>query len=335
MNTAALTTIMPGRLGGAGRHFRSPGAFSLSEMLVVIAVIVILVSVLVPMVSRARQKAAITAQRLDFITIATALEAYKADCRDYPRNSAFNDSTLSPAPTSIGPLAAGLIGPGPAVLTSGHLGDGCDGPGFRIYWNPATSTGGKVYPAYLQSERFTIIWTTSPPGSSFPPGSQYPELADHWGNPIQYFTQFNTVVTMNSGTSRNKLLGQAYNHGGLPPVPGDVFDVRDSDGYGYSNGNLPPTVPPLPLRNIIGDNTTGTGKALLYMLGDDSTAPGLGQDNYIESGATPPESLRNFGPYVLVSAGPDGLFTDLSNLPAGESVATFMSKADDVYNFDR
>lgn len=329
MTKDATTTIMPGRLGGAGRHFRSPRAFSLTEALVVIAVIIVLVSVLVPMVGRARRQAAITAQRFDFVTIGTALEAYKADCRDYPRNTGFNDQNLSPALTSIGPLAAGLIGPGAAIpASSGHMSDGCDGPGFRIFWNLNSSTGlysgGKIYGPYLQSERFTIIWTASPPGSSIATGSQYPELADHWGNPIQYFTPFNTLAMLSGIGHSYPLLGTAFN---IPGRPGSIFDNRDSDGY----GNLPPSTSPL--RNFIGDATTGTGQAFLYMLGSYNPANNA-VTNYIDLNATPPESLRNFGPYVLISAGPDGLFTDLSNVPLAQ-IPTVMSQADDVYNFDR
>jgi hypothetical protein len=45
------------------------------------------------------------------------------------------------------------------------------------------------------------------------------------------------------------------------------------------------------------------------------------------------ETLAPFAGYLLISAGPDGLFTNLSNA-GGIDPATYVNKQDDVYNFE-
>jgi prepilin-type N-terminal cleavage/methylation domain-containing protein len=119
-------------------------AFTLIELLVVIGIIAILAGLLLPAVNHMRRQALLTGQRADFGTISTALEAYKADFGDYPRNTSLQSwstaTTAEPAPTFLS-LAAALLGPGPAVSNfqtpPGYptafavMGDGADGFGFR------------------------------------------------------------------------------------------------------------------------------------------------------------------------------------------------------------
>src|SRR4051812_10901389 len=59
--------------------------FTLIELLVVIGIIVVLASLLIPMVMRARHAALRNSIGAQLNTIATALDAYKADWGDYPR----------------------------------------------------------------------------------------------------------------------------------------------------------------------------------------------------------------------------------------------------------
>ncbi len=61
-------------------------AFTLVELLVVIGIIAILAGLLLPAISQMHRSAQITGQKADFVTIANALDAYKADFGDYPRN---------------------------------------------------------------------------------------------------------------------------------------------------------------------------------------------------------------------------------------------------------
>ena len=61
--------------------------FTLIELLVVMGIIVVLVTILVPVILGAWRRASETAQKADFQAISTALEQYKQDLGDYPRNT--------------------------------------------------------------------------------------------------------------------------------------------------------------------------------------------------------------------------------------------------------
>src|SRR5271154_1752165 len=116
-------------------------AFTLVELLVVIGIIAILAGLLLPMVNQVYRSSKITGQKADFVTIANALDAYKADFGDYPRNDVLPRwNTIPPTGALAAPihlsLAAALMGGGPQVTqtTSGGVymvGDGADGLGFR------------------------------------------------------------------------------------------------------------------------------------------------------------------------------------------------------------
>ncbi|MGD0463067.1 MAG: prepilin-type N-terminal cleavage/methylation domain-containing protein [Tepidisphaeraceae bacterium] len=131
---------------------RNRKAFTLVELLVVIGIIALLAGILLPVLNHVRRTSQITGQKADFQTIATALEQYKADFGDYPRNANLPTwsvaSTGFPAPVFYS-LAVALLGPGPAVTeTVGsnlEVGDGADGPGFRCQTSgaiPGTATVG-------------------------------------------------------------------------------------------------------------------------------------------------------------------------------------------------
>ena len=68
----------------AARH--AVGGFTLVEMLVVLAVIAILISILVPVLSWAQARARVTATAGDMRSIALALDAYHADFGMYPNS---------------------------------------------------------------------------------------------------------------------------------------------------------------------------------------------------------------------------------------------------------
>lgn len=104
------------------------------ELIVVIGIIAILAGLLLPAVNHMRRSALITGEKADFQTIASALEQYKADFGDYPRNSqlpTWSTQNGSYPAMMYFTLATALLGPGPAVTGATGLGDGNDGPGFR------------------------------------------------------------------------------------------------------------------------------------------------------------------------------------------------------------
>ena len=75
----------------AARH--AVGGFTLVEMLVVLAVIAILISILVPVLSWAQARARVTATAGDMRSIALALDAYHADFGMYPNSGLASSSS--------------------------------------------------------------------------------------------------------------------------------------------------------------------------------------------------------------------------------------------------
>jgi len=156
-------------------------AFTLIELLVVMAIILVLMGILLPVLSHMRRSAQITGQKADFVTISNALEAYKGDFGDYPRNNILTSWNVSgnalAAPIRLS-LAAALIGPGPQV-TQGpggtgtnigqyEIGDGADGLGFRAQ---TTNYAVTVSGISLTASPETITLSNPPPQlGSFVPG---------------------------------------------------------------------------------------------------------------------------------------------------------------------
>jgi prepilin-type N-terminal cleavage/methylation domain-containing protein len=138
--------------------------FTLIEMLVVVAIVVLLAGLLLPMVVRSYRVAERTRLRADLNTVATALDAYRADFGDYPRPTDNVDSRGAVI------LARALVALGPATL------DGADGPGFRI------RSMGKVHGPYLQQYKLGFLDGVN---TSFDKAC----LLDKNGQPILYYPQ--------------------------------------------------------------------------------------------------------------------------------------------------
>ncbi|MGA2443166.1 MAG: prepilin-type N-terminal cleavage/methylation domain-containing protein, partial [Tepidisphaeraceae bacterium] len=147
-------------------------AFTLVELLVVIGIIAVLAGLLLPAVNHMRRSAQITGQKADFQTIAAALESYKADFGDYPRNAqlpTFNtQGGLFHAPVILS-LATALLGAGPGVtqqpgitsISQYEIGDGADGLGFRAQTVLINATG-NISSLSLTSAPYQVTLTSLP-----------------------------------------------------------------------------------------------------------------------------------------------------------------------------
>ena len=96
------------------RSRRARSGFTLIEILVAIGIIVLVMAIGLPMLSKARKAARATQANSNLVAIETALAAYKADFADYPRPDAEN--------TGFAILGKSLFSPGPDPTRSGFTG---------------------------------------------------------------------------------------------------------------------------------------------------------------------------------------------------------------------
>lgn len=286
---------------------RPQPAFTLVELLVVIGVIAILASLLLVGLNRWRRQAEEARIRMDFAAIGAALDAYRMDMGDYPRDwwlASYDGSDVRGTTR----LADYLIGPADAAV------DGADGAGFRT-----NRFGGRVWGPYLPPDRFNVVKSSS---------RQW-DLLDRWGQRIQYFPQWKELrqnVSSSSASNPNQI-GPVYGKG--DSTRGDaIFDERDGNLGRWNYGAR-----------------TGEGRAMIAMVGDDNG------NNYIDTNLG--ELYRPQTPYVLISAGRDGVFAnvgrDVNGTPDsadnalrgvtyinGPDVLNWLKeKSDDIYNFER
>jgi prepilin-type N-terminal cleavage/methylation domain-containing protein len=209
-------------------------AFTLIELLVVIGIIALLAGILLPAVNLMRKKAMITSEKADFQSIATALEQYRSDFGDYPRNGNLPKWNTSPLPPLVSPspapifysLAAALMGPGPAVteLVGGNLenGDGADGPGFRCETSGVIPGTGNISsnstslnmtpdPTYAAQAQ-ALVANFVPPGTTTGGGTPTSVTLDP-GQPTQETLGIATVTGTGSVLNVTTLSASVYTHG--------------------------------------------------------------------------------------------------------------------------
>ena len=293
---------------GAGRR-----GFTLTEMLVVIGIVVLVLSIATPMVTRAWRAGDRSRMAADLQAIAGALEAYRQDHGSYPR--------VAPAPGGIDTdfngarmLCRALIGPGPeyhknpqyiadgkgadAAPTAGGRVDWTQpGPGFRTRgsqegdYKPFTGT---VYGPYLKPDQFKLGNPSYPGSNEAIPG--FLALLDRYNRPILYYSAL-----------------------GKP-------NIRLKTSYAWDRSGTDK-----PMYNAL-DNWDGAKGAmpkqvLSVMLGDTNA------NGQIDGDETPAHE----GPYLLWSAGPDEQFGPppgaLSGTPQPADVRKAVLRSDDVTNF--
>ena len=331
------------------RPDRTPGGFTLIEVLVAVGIIVLITSILLPAILYSKTRALVIRARGDLGTIANALDAYKADFQDYPR---FVDPSVSQAgfnnPGSgywldyqedrgarllcralIGPAGAGTTG----VASPGD--DGADGPGFRVRRNLAGVGGaqqlsGRVYGPYLQPDKWKLSYDPNPQAANVPSSLMYnAKMLDLYGNPILYYpatpgatARLGLASGFVSSCNPGTFTAPAANATNAPSYP--LYNAFD---------NASDSTPPL--------GSTASPKVLLdatamgFILGDRTGNGGAPVPNgKIDAG----ETAVTTQPYLLWTAGADGVFgfgLDPANSLAGLPAAQFPGhKTDDVCNFD-
>jgi prepilin-type N-terminal cleavage/methylation domain-containing protein len=225
---------------------RRRGGFTLVELLVVIGIIVLLFSIGTPMIISARRNAERVRTQGDLNTIAMALDAYKADFKDYPRPDVSN-ATEAARPV----LAWALLGPWAAIPEGINPGDGADGPGFRTQWNNDLKVGGKVFGPYLPPDKFN---------TEIKDGAAY--LLDRFGTRIEYFPRWRSAkpgIKLFGVSGGDPIAGLGGNGGG-------IYDWRQATPPRQEEqAELPPTTARLIyyLQRALGDGVGGTHDDLI------------------------------------------------------------------------
>jgi prepilin-type N-terminal cleavage/methylation domain-containing protein len=288
------------------KHDRLCRGFTLVEMLVVVGIIVVLVGILLPMLTKAQTRAMRTRMQLDVQTLVAAMENYKADMRDYPHID-YNDAALvgSPpggaAPAASNPgavvLCSALVGPG-GVNVDGYgatgvpTGTGIQGaPGFTI------RPRGQVYGPYIDVSRFKFIADPTMSNSATNVAGNLESnlcLADRYNHPILYFkANINAAYRLAATASTTASGGYIADIGPTGPAAGSTmpfYNIEDN---------------PVAMR---WPNETTNSSALArmqMMLGDKDHD---GWINAFSAADGLPENPKATAPYLIWSAGPDELF---------------------------
>jgi type II secretory pathway pseudopilin PulG len=326
------------------RTTRRQLGFTLVELLVVIGIIVALIGILLPVVLHVMKAGRKSRAQADMQTIIMGLDAYKNDFGDYPRFSGpggigigSNIATQWDMMNQRGAelLCRALIGPGPAFVNpspsvgsadnSGADGAGINGegdstntnsllagPGFRtrvgVDANGKSHAQGKVWGPYIPPDKFRIFTLSTVPNlttaipSTTAAGTidATTVILDSQGHTFLYFPA--------SLTPPNLTVSGGYVANADPTSPPTVMPL-----YNWFDNSL---VPPDPLNNPK-IKTPISLQHFQILMGDTN------HDGQIESTGNPPETPTYTGPYILWSAGADGI---LGISPDG--------KSDNITNFD-
>jgi len=311
-----------GRRRGATRR----GGFTLTEMLVVIGIVVLVLGIATPMVTRAWRAGDRTRTAADLQAIAGALEAYRQDHGDYPRVKGlpWTGATGNDATQWLGArmLCRALIGPGPA--TSSTPADIPDGAGARASGAPATAAetergpgfrtrspvSGRVYGPYLPVDRFKLGDPNDPTSTTAPAGRW--AILDRYNKPYLYFPASPAKPNITTRGQPGETPGYVHTD---PAVTGtnSEFSYYDADDNLNAFARSP--------------NEAAAIQRLRLMLGDRNN------NGIIESALG--ESAATTDNFILWSAGPDELFGPEATMaePKGTLDHLDAEKCDDVTNF--
>ena len=312
----------PGLTHGVTRR----GGFTLTEMLVVIGIIVLVLGITTPMITRAWRNADRARTAGDIQAIAGALEAYRQDHGDYPRvrGLPWAGATGNDATQWLGArmLCRALIGPGPATSeTAADIPDGAGarpagaaatapetapGPGFRT----RSAVSGRVYGPYLPVDRFKLGDPNDPTSTTAAPGRL--AILDRYNKPYLYFPASPAKPNINVAGSPGSTPGYVHTD---PAVNGgnSEFSLYDADDNLNAFARTP--------------NEPAAIQRLRLMLGDRNNN-GIIEPSLGETAATTEK-------FLLWSAGPDELFGPEQTMAEPKDTLDYRDaeRCDDVTNF--
>ena len=288
-----------------GRGTSRP-AFSMIELIITIGIIVLIMSLVVAMLGKANKTAQRTRQSADLQSITQALEAYRADQRDYPR---LPPGTQTGDPTFVSGaelLCWALLAPGPAVADGTHpVSDGSDGMGFRT-----RGTKGQVYGPYLTPGKFRLMNMNSTKSSAPLPTDDDSAMVilDYWDHPIYY-----CPATANADPTVSYV--NTYPGNGPRPMYDMIYFKEPGT---FTTSQYQEQKASLGAQDLMAVST------VQEMLGD------LNHNGMVDTQDNQhPDSQQNL-PFLLWSAGPNGLFGYDKNM---QGVLVSPHTSDDVTNF--
>jgi prepilin-type N-terminal cleavage/methylation domain-containing protein len=279
--------------------------FTLTELVVVMAVIALLAALLLPMVFRSMRAGKRARLAADLQAIETGLNAYKADFGDYPRFPVGYDPANQDTQKDRGArlLCRALLSPGAENGAAGSGFDGFNGPGFRVARRPGPdgvlntnddTLLGKTYGPYIVPDKFK---TTEPNDASA-------KLLDNEGHIILYYparpgnVDINTVNAAGFVNLANPNPATPYTAPQIAPL----YEAYDNLQVEATTAKpFPPGTTLLPVS------------AMKTILGDKNG------DGAIDNG----ENAVTQAPYLLWSAGVDGIYGFAPNKDTTDDVTNF------------
>jgi type II secretory pathway pseudopilin PulG len=276
-------------------HPRQAG-FTITELLVAIGIIVLLIGILLPALSKALQRAKVSQTQSTMQEFAKAIEAFQQEFGYYPglipEAVLASDPRISSTENAILHLMGGAVGaddPAYASFTTGWtaytIGSGSNTYTFKVNVNEigkGPRIAGKQYPPFFapKSDEFAaIIGQVAGLSGSDTPLVDLPDVLDAWGQPVIYLRSLREV---------GDLVGSASS---------GQFAIASNAPYILSNalGELEKSQATSLLNPASGVPSVDAALAQIIR------SPGFG------AAATPLTGTPR-GKFVLISAGPDGIY---------------------------
>ncbi len=324
-------------------------AFTLVELLVVVAIIVLLIALLLPALSRVRNQAKTTKTASLLNAIDKGLESFRADIGEYPDSanpgggSRFKrpDPIVGwPDPTGRGIpqdnlritgahwLARALVGHDyggidmQGKVLAQRLDDGESEAPHQIAYNNVTTERRSPYldgeNAVRDDDPTKFVNTALTPTSSFQPTRRLILYDESFGSPVLYYRA--TVQAQNPFCrtgfayrrmgSKNGDLPGVYTHQDNSAITGD--DQENKAGWDFADTRRGPAPPRLGPHNLF---LFGVEHDSVTTLQSEASFVGFLRNPAASGAAFVPHNSQTF---ILLAAGPDGIFgttDDIGNFP--------------------